>query len=126
MKRILTWIGNKLSPGKKSGAIAARPHNMRNSSIPVPSRPKPKKPSLPSQPEMVDLSSDASGSITDGGPNKNVLIRNRYVREETGTHDTLKIIDDSILESPEEDGAFDPYNTGRFDRAKSWDSRKHK
>jgi len=49
------------------------------------------------------------------------LIRNRFIREDTGTHETLKIVDDSILEDDTETGA-DPYNTGRFDRSKSWDS----
>jgi len=71
----------------------------------------------------VEFSSDVGGRIIDGGPGKNVLIRNKYVREDTGTHETLKIIDDSILDSDDEIGA-DPYNTGRFDRSKSWGSRK--
>lgn len=67
------------------------------------------------------LAAGAAGKITDGGPGKNVFIRNKYVREDTGTHETLKIVDDSLLESDEEPGA-DPYNTGRFDRSKSWES----
>ena len=44
--------------------------------------------------EPVDDESSFSGSIEDGGPGKNVLIRNKYVREDTGTHETLKILDD--------------------------------
>ena len=58
-------------------------------------------------------------------PGKNVLIRNKYLREETGTHETLKILDDSLLESEEEYG-IDPYNTGQFDRSKSWNLRTRK
>lgn len=50
------------------------------------------------------------------------LIRNRYVREETGTHETLTILDDSMIDSGEEPG-FDPYNTGDFDRSKNWERR---
>jgi hypothetical protein len=50
------------------------------------------------------------------------LIRNKFVREDTGTHETLKILDDSIIESGEEEG-FDPYNTGDFDRSKNWERR---
>ena len=61
------------------------------------------------------------GKIEDGGPGKNVLVKNKYLREDTGTHETLKIVDESILNSNDEDG-IDPYNTGRFDRSKSWDS----
>jgi hypothetical protein len=54
-----------------------------------------------------------------------VLVRSRYVREDTGTHETLKILDDSVLE-PAEKEEFDPYNTGRFDRSKSWDAPARK
>jgi hypothetical protein len=35
------------------------------------------------------------------------------------------ILDDSILEA-EDEGGIDPYNTGRFDRSKSWNSRIRK
>lgn len=61
-------------------------------------------------------------SIENNGPGKNVLVRKRYVREDTGTHETLKILDDSVIEAEEESG-LDPYNTGRFDRSKHWDKR---
>lgn len=85
-------------------------------------RPRPKPPTAAArEPAAPDFSADVGGRIEDGGPGKNVLIRNKYVREDTGTHETLKIVDDSMLESEEECGA-DPYNTGRFDRSKSWDS----
>lgn len=76
-----------------------------------------------SQAPKVDYSPSIEGKIIDGGPGKNVLIRNKYVREDTGTHETLKIVDDSLLDSNEEVG-LDPYNTGRFDRAKSWNSSR--
>jgi hypothetical protein len=74
------------------------------------------------QPEYVDLDSSIEGTIDDNGPGKNVLIRNKYVREDTGTHETLKILDDSIIDTEEEEG-MDPYNTGRFDRSRNWDKR---
>ena len=66
-----------------------------------------------------------SGKIESQGPGKNVLIRNRYVREDTGTHETLKILDDSMVDSGEETG-IDPYNTGGFDRSKNWNHRFRK
>lgn len=56
---------------------------------------------------------------------QNVLIRNKYVREDTGTHETLKILDDSLVDSGEESG-IDPYNTGGFDRSRNWESRFRK
>ena len=68
--------------------------------------------------EQVPVVSDE-----DLGPGKNVLIRNRFVREDTGTHETLKILDDSMIETDEETG-FDPYNTGNFDRSRNWDKRR--
>jgi len=66
-----------------------------------------------------------NGRIIDGGPGKNVFARNKLIREETGTHETLKIVDEDLLEQIEEDG-IDPYNTGRFDRSKSWDSSRYR
>ena len=83
-------------------------------------RPRPEKQPTPDS-EVASFSSNVGGKIIDGGPGKNVLIRNKYVREDTGTHETLKIVDDSMLES-DDDLGDDPYNTGRFDRSKSWDS----
>lgn len=69
----------------------------------------------------MEYSGELGGRIEEVGPGKNVLVRNKYVREDTGTHETLKIIDDSVVEK-EDDSGMDPYNTGRFDRSKSWDS----
>lgn len=63
-----------------------------------------------------------SSHVESVGPGKNVLIRNKYQREDTGTHETLKILDDSMVDSGEETG-IDPYNSGSFDRSKNWDKR---
>ena len=63
------------------------------------------------------------------GPGKNTLIRNKYIREDTGTHESLKIVDESLIEieeEEEEEAGIDPYNTGRFDRSMNWDSRFRK
>jgi hypothetical protein len=73
-------------------------------------------------PEFVDTDEDLAGEIDSNGPGKNVLIRNKFLREDTGTHETLKILDDSLVDSGEETG-LDPYNTGGFDRSKNWDRR---
>lgn len=86
-------------------------------------RPRPQQARVPRpKPEFVDTDEDLSGEIESAGPGKNVLIRNKYVREDTGTHETLKILDDSIVDSGEEQG-IDPYNTGGFDRSRNWDKR---
>jgi hypothetical protein len=73
--------------------------------------------------DPVEFSGELGGKIEEVGPGKNVLVRNKYVREDTGTHEKLKIIDDTLVEE-EDDGGIDPYNTGRFDRSKSWNSSR--
>ncbi|MDH3430630.1 MAG: hypothetical protein OEQ14_11545 [Gammaproteobacteria bacterium] len=74
------------------------------------------------QPEYVDLEPHVSGRIEDAGPGKNVFIRNKFVREDTGTHETLMILDESMIDTEEEAG-IDPYNSGQFDRSRNWDKR---
>ena len=85
----------------------------------------PKKSVPRPDPEYVQADDELSGEIENIGPGKNVLIRNKFIREDTGTHETLKILDDSLVDSGEEQG-MDPYNTGSFDRSKNWDSRRGK
>lgn len=119
MNRFLEWLGRKLF-----GRKAPPPREpLRQTGARMAPRPRPAKPAtLAPQVEQVAA---FEGTIEDGGPGKNVLIRNRLIREDTGTHETLKIISDEVLESTEEYG-LDPYNTGRFDRSKSWDSQNRK
>jgi len=127
MKSLLTWLQQKLSPDDGAGD----PYRHRTQA-PIKTSAARKTPSTtakmtktPPAPESLDYTSDGPGHIGDGGPGKNILIRNRYIREETGTHETLKIIDDTILDA-DEPAEFDPYNTGRFDRSKSWDGPARK
>ena len=75
--------------------------------------------------EKVDVELHAHSSIESLGPGKNVYVRSPYVREDLGTHESLKIVDESLLEG-EEPADFDPYNTGRFDKARKWDQRSRK
>jgi len=75
--------------------------------------------------EVVDLDPDIAGKMASNDSRKKDLVRNKYQREETGTHETLKIVDDSIVDSGEETG-IDPYNTGNFDRSRNWDKRFRK
>lgn len=117
MNRFLEWLGLTLFGRKAPSGESLRQTGTRMA-------PKPRPPK-PSPPPRVEYSAAVEGMIEDGGPGKNVLVRNRLIREDTGTHDTLKIITDAVLESKEEDG-LDPYNTGRFDRSKSWDSQNRK
>ena len=73
-------------------------------------------------PGYVDSEQSIRGHVESTGPGKNVLIRNSYVREDTGTQEMLMTLDDSFVDDSEEDG-IDPYNSGEFDRSKHWDKR---
>ena len=114
MKRFITWLVDRFYDNDEDDL-----------DLPVQStaprvKPRPVKPKR-AAPNPVAVTTEMEGKIEDGGPGKNVLVKNKYLREDTGTHETLKIVDESILNSNDEDG-IDPYNTGRFDRSKSWDS----
>ena len=76
-------------------------------------------------PDFFETNRPVDRQVESAGPGKNVLIRNKYIREDTGTHETFKILDDSLVDSGEETG-LDPYNTGSFDRSKKWDQRFRK
>ena len=73
-------------------------------------------------PEFVPADEELSAEAESDSPGENPLIRNKFLREDTGTHETLKILDDSMVDTGEEIG-IDPYNTGGFDRSKNWDRR---
>lgn len=125
MKRFFNWLAGKISPKKTSVRFDRRQtdtHLRRTGAHKSPVHTKPTRAAPKSRPETVDLDPHVAGRIEDNGPGKNVLIRNKYVREDTGTHDTLTILDDSMVSSEEETG-LDPYNTGQFDRSKNWDKR---
>lgn len=121
MGTIKNWLRVKFSPDKPPPIPGARATGLRPK--PRIARPKPPKPEY--SPEFVEADPAFTNEVESLGPGKNVLVRNRFVREDTGTHETLKIVDDSIVDSGEETG-LDPYNTGGFDRSKKWDQRFRK
>ena len=132
MKRFINWLIGRKSPKASSGNPSLSrtgahlrqtgSHLHRSGGYAAPRSAKPNLANSGNQPEYVDLDPHVGGRIDDNGPGKNVLIRNRFVREDTGTHETLKILDDSIIDTQEEEG-IDPYNTGQFDRSRNWDKR---
>ena len=126
MKRLINWLSRKLSseePAPRKDLRQTGAHLRQSGTFGRPQRSVPKQAVPKRQPEYVDFDSHVDGHIEDRGPGKNVLIRNRYLREDTGTHETLKILDDSMIDTEEETG-FDPYNTGQFDRSRNWDKRR--
>ncbi len=132
MKRFIEKLMDRIGPDKPAAPKKplwqtdafqkAKLQAARNKAAKGPANKKPvqEKPVAQSGPNYTTA---GGGRIIDGGPGKNVFARNKLVREETGTHETLKIVDEDLLNQIEEDG-IDPYNTGRFDRSKSWDSSR--
>jgi len=123
MGRILDWLGQRFLR-KDESRPRTPPLRATGSHV----RPKPPRPAAAAPDravgsrEAAKFRPELEGRIEDGGPGKNVLIRNRYVREDTGTHEKLTIIDEQSLEDDNEKG-FDPYNTGQFDRSRNWSKR---
>lgn len=131
MQNILYWFREQFFPGTsepekdlRQSGVRVRPPAERGGNGNA--RP-PARPARQAEP-AGDLRFDPElgGRIEDSGPGKNVLMRSKYLREDTGTHEVLKIIDESILVGEEEKGGFDPYNTGQFDRSRNWNSRTRK
>jgi len=127
MRRLISWFREHLFPGRDrqpdlgQTGVRVRPPAER----PKGAAPKSRRADAARE---TDLRFDAEmgGRVEDGGPGKNVYVRSKYLREDTGTHEKLKIIDGSLLEDEVEEGGFDPYNTGQFDRSKNWNSRFRK
>ncbi|HSG98179.1 MAG TPA: hypothetical protein VLA11_09320 [Woeseiaceae bacterium] len=116
LDRLRNWIKTQFSANEPEAVPDVRKSGAHAS-------PRPAAKQVPRKnPEFVEADDELAGDIDSLGPGKNVLIRNKYVREDTGTHETLKILDDSLVDSGEETG-IDPYNTGGFDRSRNWDKR---
>lgn len=112
--RFLKWLGTRLFADQD-----AKDASLQQTGVRV----RPPAARAAAAPELVKFKPQLNARIGDGGPGKNILMRSQYIREETGTHDNLKILEPSLLEAEEEEGGIDPYNTGRFDRAKHWEKR---
>lgn len=133
MKRFINWLTSRISPSKASPDASLRrtgayfkqtgAHLHRTSGHTISRSRNPPKAVPGRQPEFIELDPRIEGKIEDRGAGKNALIRNKYLREDTGTHETLKILDDSIIDNEEEAG-LDPYNSGQFDRSRNWDRRR--
>jgi len=126
MENMFNWIRNLF--GSDDDDLRPEPMDMlrkTGSYRPMTPAVKPARKPKPEPVEPISVAHDLPpGEIEERGPDKNVLVR-RFVREDTGTHETLKILDDTLLDTGEETG-IDPYNTGQFDRSRSWDSRTRK
>lgn len=134
IEQFVSWFRETIYPRESKPAVDLRHTDMRvrspvqraatakTSAAPkAPAKPAPRK-----KPGQVEFEAETGGRIEDAGPGKNVFVRSKYVREDAGTHDSLKIIGEDYLEVSEDDGGIDPYNTGQFDRSKNWNGRNRK
>ena len=117
-RRFINWLKGNTDPRDHSTPQQRRRVSAHNAIRPRPAHTN----RSPRQQRIFDPYLPTDGAIEKSGAGKNALIRNKYVREDTGTHESLKIMDDSMVDSGEEYGV-DPYNSGEFDRSKNWDVR---
>lgn len=116
VKQFANWLKARFSAERPVAAP-----NLRKTGSYVAPSPRLKKQQEPrAATDFADTVDEPAHRIESNGPGKNVLVRIR--REDTGTHETLTLLDDSLVDSEEEAG-LDPYNTGGFDRSKNWDRR---
>lgn len=127
MQKMISWIREQLFPAAAEPqpeapptSVRVRPPAERPGGVDSPARGTVRE----AEPELR-FDTTLGGHIEDGGPGKNVLMRSKYLREDTGTHEVLKIIDESIVDE-EDGGGMDPYNTGQFDRSRNWNARFRK
>ena len=117
--RLKNWLNDKFSAGESASA-----NRMQETGTHVAAQPIENTEPKPARSANADNASDSSRD-EDRASNENAIVRNEYIREDTGTHEKLTIIDNS-LPDPDEDAGIDPYNTGGFDRSKNWNSRSRK
>lgn len=118
IRRFFNWLKADPDSSKPSTPQLRRRVSAHNAIQTEPTRQK----NMCKPDQAFDPYHASGGVIESGGPGKNVLVRNKYGRDESGTHETLTLVDDSMVDSGEESGV-DPYNSGQFDRSKNWDVR---
>ncbi len=125
MKKIKNWLEDHFSAAESTPPTdLRRSGHFQKKARPVSVKKRAPEP-VPADPDLVETDGSLHSQIDSLGPGKNVLVRSRYVREDTGTHERLVIVNESSIDSGEEAG-MDPYNTGSFDRSKNWAHRFRK
>jgi hypothetical protein len=121
MARILNWLTRKSSDNStsKHRSDSTREPAVKESSR----RTRVRAPEFGRQPEFVDLESRRRGHIGSDNSENGPFMKSQYIREDSGTHETLTILNESIPSLSEDDG-IDPYNTGQFDPSRYWDKTR--
>jgi hypothetical protein len=121
MQGLKSWFKDRFSSGESPQPPRAGNNGTYRQRLAAAEKPVHQSPEA----RVVRVDTHIPGRIESQGPGKNVFVPSPYVREDLGTHDSLKILDPSLIEDDEEDG-IDPYNTGVFERPRKWDQRFRK
>ena len=118
MKQIIDWLETKLSRNSATtGADEWRP--------PVQVRVE----RTAKAEEKYTVGSSCGGAYPDHVDNhrqgKDASTPDSYACDDTGARRQLSFLNEPALDAGES-AAFDPYNTGRFDTSKAWDSGSRK
>ena len=79
-------------------------------------------PSAQSRPDKRTVGAGFEGRSENVSPGKSVLVSNGDAVDDTGARESLKLFDHAPLH-PDESLGVDPYNSGKFDRSRHWDTR---
>lgn len=130
MQRFLKWLGKRVFGRQETPEPEPNPPRVRVRPPAAAAKRQAERSERSEKPQprresSVGVRHAVRGSIEDGGPGKNVLQRESDSAEDLDTQAKLEIID-AVLEEENDGGGIDPYNTGRFDRSKHWDTRSRK
>ena len=111
MKRVLKWLETKFS--RHSAVVEADEHH-------TPAAVKVRPVENAKEEYSIEVAFDADGPdrVESHEPEENVLIPDKYA-DDTITQRALGILDESSLNTSESTGV-DPYNSGSFDKSKTW------
>ena len=141
LRRIKKWFGAQRDPepwkanaSNRKPVTAPRKVQVRSSRVAPTQRPPANEPSQGELTLASDVPSDEAiafdaelrlvEEVDSLGPGKNVLSHRTLYRVETGTYETLQLVDGPAVEEPVETvDPYDPYNTGSFDQ---WEKPRRK
>ncbi len=118
IKRLMNWLTGSTTPDNGQ-RVQQRRRVSAHAALHARVTPAP---AVGQHPHLGELGPTFDGRIESAGPGKNVLVSNADAVDDTGAREMLKLFD-NVPPDPDEPAGIDPYNTGEFDRSRTWDSR---
>lgn len=117
MQRFFIWLGKKLFPN-------ARPTETKQSARPAVANRSDRPTNDPVRPAAsIPKSAAEHAALRESG--KHAVARQVQDKKSRKQEPELRLEGDTGAKAEDEE-VFDPYNSGRFDRSKNWESRKRK